>query len=405
MTYRAGRNSSPPYKPKEVGCVDPDLVSEIHAARAIPKQQRKQEVDMLFNRSWMMASCAAIWLLVPMLDSAEAQLPSAPNAQAPAAQYPAATARPAQVPTGRAAAANGRAATNSQAAANGQAAPAANRQATAQQPANPFNLTPAEKARLDQILGFWEKKSSGVKTYSCKFKRWDYSSVFGPPDPKAAATISDGILRYAAPDKGEFKVEEISEYKAGVGGKPPAYPKRKSDHEEHWICDGDSVFELNGKARQLVEEKLPPEMKGNAIADGPLPFVFGAKREKLLARYWMREMVPPEKSKGEYWIDVRPKTREDAANFQRITVILDEKEFLPKAMQIFPPGFSSKNWTRQAYLFTDRDVNNPLQRNQEWLGRFISPRVSAWVGNESCETLVSRCPMGLPGESPAIPCN
>ena len=113
----------------------------------------------------------------------------------------------------------------------------------------------------------------------------------------------------------------------------------RSDHEEHWICDGLAVFELNGKAKQLREERLPPEMQGKGITNGPLPFLFGAKKDQLLEKYWLKEIVPPDDRPGEYWIDARPKTREDAANFQRILVILDEKQFLPIAMQVFPPGW------------------------------------------------------------------
>jgi len=241
---------------------------------------------------------------------------------------------------------------------------------------DPFQLGQAEKERLEKVLGFWEQRSSQVKTYSCKFKRWDYNSVFGPKDPNAAAAIYDGTIRYASPDKGEFHVNTIAKYQAGKNGGPPQFIPERAEHEEHWICDGRSVFELNGKTKQLIEERLPPDMKGNAIADGPLPFMFGAKKEKLMARYWLRELQPPENSKGQYWIEARPKTRGDAANFQRVTVILDEKEFLPMAMQIFPPGWNGRqNWTRQTYRFDDRKVNDPLQRGQDWLGQFISPQL------------------------------
>ena len=45
---------------------------------------------------------------------------------------------------------------------------------------DPFRLTESEKQRLDNILGFWETRSSKVKTYSCDFTRLDYDAVFGP---------------------------------------------------------------------------------------------------------------------------------------------------------------------------------------------------------------------------------
>ena len=240
---------------------------------------------------------------------------------------------------------------------------------------NPYKLTAEQQKRLETLLGFWEKKSDSVKTYSCEFLRWEYDSVFGPPNPKLARQKAKGVIRYAAPDKGEFRVQRTGEYQAVANSKKTdPYPMKDSDHEEHWICDGASVFELDGKTKQLRQEKLPPEMKGNRIADGPLPFMFGARKEKLLARYWMRELVPPNGKKGEYWFEAQPKFKEDAANYQRIRLVLDEKDYLPKFMEVFPPAYDGrKNWTRTVYAFTNRKVNDPIQRSQQWLGRFISP--------------------------------
>ncbi|MEM7313119.1 MAG: TIGR03009 domain-containing protein, partial [Planctomycetota bacterium] len=240
---------------------------------------------------------------------------------------------------------------------------------------NPYKLTPQQQKRLETLLEFWEKKSNSVKTYSCQFVRWEYDSVFGPQDPKIARQKAEGVIRYVSPDKGEFKIERSGEYKADQDPKNRGtFPMKVSNHEEHWICDGRNVFELDGKNKQLRQEKLPPEMQGQRIADGPLPFMFGARKEKLLARYWMRELVPPNGKKGEYWFEAQPKFREDAANYQRIRLVLDEKEYLPKFMEVFPPAFDGRtNWSRTVYAFTNRKVNDPLQRGQQFLGRFISP--------------------------------
>jgi len=240
--------------------------------------------------------------------------------------------------------------------------------------ADPFKLTAKEVKRLEEVLGYWQTRSSKVKTYECKFVRWQYDSVFGPANPQQAKTQSDGIIRYAAPDKGEFKVERIGEFNPATASEQIAM--KKSDHDEHWICDGERVFELNGKSKTLREERLPPEMRGKGIAAGPLPFMFGANRDDLMARYWMKEVVPPNGRDDQFWIEARPKYREDAANFQRILVILDEKVFLPTAMQVFPPTYDGKtNWSREAYVFNHRKVNDPLQLGRDFLGRFISPGV------------------------------
>ena len=241
---------------------------------------------------------------------------------------------------------------------------------------DPFQLTPKEKERLDMVLGFWQGRSAKVKTYECKFVRWEYDNVFGPADPRLAKSQAEGIMRYAAPDKGEFKVEKIGEYNPANKDPKQKFVLKPSNHDEHWICDGRSVFELNGKTKTLREERLPPEMQGKSIAAGPLPFMFGAKKDELLARYWMKELVPPKGRGEEYWIEARPKFRDDAANFQKILVILDQEHFLPTAMQVFPPTWDGrKNLTRTVYAFNNRKVNDPLHlANQRFLRRFISPK-------------------------------
>ena len=257
--------------------------------------------------------------------------------------------------------------------------PAANRPAN--QPAavpkalaDPFQLKPGEVKRLEEVLGFWQGRSSKVKTYECNFVRWEYDTTFGPADPQLPRTQGAGKIRYAAPDKGEFKVEKLGSFDANAPKQP--IKLKPSDHEEHWICDGQSVFNLNGATKTLSEERLPPEMRGKGIAAGPLPFMFGAKKDELMTRYWMKEVLPPKERTGEYWIEARPKFRDDAANFQRILVILDQKNFLPTAMQVYPPTYDGKsNLSRTVYSFSERKVNHPLQMGQKFLGRFISPGV------------------------------
>ena len=240
----------------------------------------------------------------------------------------------------------------------------------------PFRLSPQEQKRVDEILAYWEVVSDKVHTYTAKFQRNEYDPVFGPKDPKTPRTVGEGIIRYSAPDKGEFKLDTIGQYTPPTKpGGQPQYPKKPVEFDEHWICDGTSIYEFNTKTKQLIETKLPPDMQGQHIADGPLPFMFGAKKEKLKARYWIRELKPPADKVGQYRLEVHPKLREDAMNFSRVGVILDEKQYLPIALQIYPPNYDArKNWARTVYIFTDRQVNSPIDRGRQFLDRFISPK-------------------------------
>ena len=75
---------------------------------------------------------------------------------------------------------------------------------------------------------------------------------------------------------------------------------------EHWVCDGNSVYEINHQTKQLIETKLPPDMRGKAIAEGPLPFMFGAKKDTIRARYWIRE-IPRKQAADPYHLEFVPK--------------------------------------------------------------------------------------------------
>jgi len=202
-----------------------------------------------------------------------------------------------------------------------------------QAPQVPFQLTPQQQADVDAVLRNWEQRSAKISTLKCNFKMWEYDSVFGPADkPKKE---SSGSIKYVRPDKGFYKVD-------GAEG-------------EHWISDGKSIYELNHTKKQLIERKLPPELQGKAISDGPLPFIFGIEAEKVKHRYFVR-VITPQGSKGQIWLEAYPKYRQDAANFQRIEVILAEADFLPFAVQLYLPNGKS----RTVYRFSDFSVNNPL---------------------------------------------
>ena len=175
-------------------------------------------------------------------------------------------------------------------------------------------LTTEAQQRLDQIMQFWEQRSNQVKTYSCKFYRWEYDSNFGPSNKPR--TKSQGEIYYKAPDKGEFKVNSLTFHTVArdAQGKPipgakPVFVERPGEHGEHWICDGATIYEYDPRAKKLYERKLPPEFQGKAIVDGPLPFLFGAKADGLKQRYWLRELPP--QNDGEYWLEAFPKTKKD----------------------------------------------------------------------------------------------
>lgn len=252
----------------------------------------------------------------------------------------------------------------------------------------PFELSAQQQAFVDQILELWERESGKIKSYKSSFERWEYDPVFGPAGdvPK---TKSLGLLRYARPDKGMFRITDMLHYTAPASGdEQPTWKAREGETGEHWVCDGEAVYEFNALKKQMIVSPLPPEMRGKAIADGPLPFLFGAEKEKLKARYFIRVSQSNEK---EIWLEAYPRRQEDAANFQRVELILNRSQFLPSAMQVYLPNGKS----RTVYIFNDAKINDPLE---VFVGVFQQPRTPlGWT------KVVEPLPTGAPTTQPLEP--
>jgi len=239
-----------------------------------------------------------------------------------------------------------------------------------------FQLNQLEQAYLDEVLAAWQRESGKIITFECSFQRLEYNVAFGP-GPNIPLNVNKGQLSYHRPDKGSFQITEIKTFQAKPA--PPGQPqpdkiegdwvKQPNAVGEHWVCDGKAVYEYRHEQKQLVERPIPPHLQGQGIADGPLPFLFGAEPEKLKQRYWMRIEQQLNKDPNVIWIVAQPKGQAQAADFSKVEVMLDRQRLLPTAMQVHLP-----NGSRHVYLFdiANAEVNSPLAR----LGAiFQRPRV------------------------------
>lgn len=251
--------------------------------------------------------------------------------------------------------------------------PPAGKQAPVQVPPG-FNLNTLQQARLDQVLNAWEMKSGKIDTFKCSFERWEYNVAFGP-GRNIPLNKDKGELSYHRPDMGSFQITEVNTFQAQAvppGQQPAAQPqgtwvKQPDAIGEHWVCDGKSIFEYRHDQKQLVERPIPPQLQGKAIADGPLPFLFGAEAEKLKQRYWIRI---EQENADQFWLVARPKFQEQAAEFTEVDVMLDRQQLLPTHMQVHLP-----NGSRHLYMFdlANASVNSPLARLQAMFERPRTP--------------------------------
>jgi TIGR03009 family protein len=216
-----------------------------------------------------------------------------------------------------------------------------------QPPAAPFTLTPQEESQVDRVLGLWEQRNKGIKTFDSTFTRWVYDVVaLGPNVPKS---IDFGTIRYAAPDRGSYSVDATEKN----GQKAPV----EGGQAEKWICDGKSVFFFDATKKQLVEHKLPPALQGKAIADSPLPFLFGAQAQKLKQRYWIKINPLPPGVQDQIELEAWPRYQQDKANFDHANFIITASKMEPYALKIV----DTNKQDYRVYRFDDIVINNPLR--------------------------------------------
>ena len=252
-----------------------------------------------------------------------------------------------------------------------------------QPPTQPFpQLSPQHIKYIDDLLGIWEQSSSQVKRYTCDYMCWEYDPEFcnwrDPGNNKLAAyMIKTGEIRFSDPDKARFETSALWGFDGPPAepGQDPKYQQRdKEENRERWICDGKAIYEFDFQNQRLYETDIPAEMQGQGLANSPLPFLFGAKKEQVLARYWVR-VITPQGAVDEYWLEAWPKRREDAQTYQKIELVIAKEDFLPKSLHIYAPNYDAvKNPVSRAFEFQNRKINSNWSNIQNALGWFVRPQ-------------------------------
>jgi TIGR03009 family protein len=226
------------------------------------------------------------------------------------------------------------------------------------QPPQGFQLNQLEETALNTVLTAWQQNNATMSTFSCSFDRYEYDNVFGPPKAKDGKDVplykNVGDLSYSRPDKGSFQITETKKWQEAPAqpGQPPNaekkgdWVKQNDAIGDHWVCDGKSVYQYRPDLKQLVEHPIPPQLQGQAIVDGPLPFLVGADANKLKQRYWMKLDQQQNQDPNQIWIIALPKYQAQAADFTEVDIILDRQQLLPLYMQVWMP-----NRSHHVYMF------------------------------------------------------
>lgn len=238
-------------------------------------------------------------------------------------------------------------------------------QAAPQQPFPPLNA--AENAQLQSVLLKWQAQSQGTKTLDCKFARWHFDNLAAPAG--IHATRADGVVKYAAPDKGLFRVDQLVFYAGMKDGKPEFKPQ-PGQFGEHWVCNGKQLIEFDRTKEECRIQDLPPEMQGQNIISSPLPFVFNLDAAQIQQRYWirLRDVGNPQV----FLVEAYPKRQEDRAQYKFVQIALNASTFAPQALIMYAPNYDVKtNAKKDHYEFSDVKRNAIGALFQKFLKNFI----------------------------------
>lgn len=238
----------------------------------------------------------------------------------------------------------------------GTAAKAGQRPGGAAAPINP---------ELGKLLTSWSRASDQIKTLHGRHTRRVYDTSF------AVEKISYGEVWFEAPDKGriDIKAVKITEKMLGERQAEGAKVQRNaqgvpfkltSDAEAKWICDGQRVFDINEEEKRAQIANLPPTLRGKAIMNSPLPFLFGMPPQEAVKRF---KMVISKDYRPEHpyvILKALPLQRQDAENWSQAEIYLNTSTYLPTSVKLLDPGEKSST----VYTFTKIEVN----KGKGWLG-------------------------------------
>ena len=266
------------------------------------------------------------------------------------------------------------------------------------QPPSFLPLSEKHQQYIQRVLLYWQSHTEKIDHYRSNFERWQFDTVYGPRN--TFKTFSTGKVRFADPDKGLFKVEKVLTYQPASGQSKASYKEVPGTHGEFWVCDGKNIFEYDFLNERLIQQVLPAELQGKNIINGPLPFLFGCNAQDIMNRFWVRA-ITPQNVKGEIWLEAYPKTIHDASNYQKVHIIIDNKDFLPKGMVIFDRSYEKgKNHSRTVFNFKEREINfaTTLEKLNPFYRNFYEPALpSGW------KKVVNAAPTAQPSRQANVP--
>ena len=232
---------------------------------------------------------------------------------------------------------------------------------------------PVDRTLVDpelwRVLADWSEKSAGIDRLEGEILRRKYETTFG------VERMGEGYFYYEAPDKGRLDLHavKITPQLLAERNKKDANVKRRkgipyklvSEQPEKWVCDGERIISMGVDEKTATVGKLPEELQGKNIMNGPLPFLFGLPPQEAVNRFTLELTRRPTQQNPFAWLKATPKRPDDAKEWREAEVILDTKAGLPAYVRLLKPSGNLE----EVYRFTKLKVNSRVGTIISLLGR------------------------------------
>jgi TIGR03009 family protein len=195
------------------------------------------------------------------------------------------------------------------------------------QPAAPPAPDP-NAAKLDEVLGKWEKAMTEVQSLLAFCNRTSIDKVFQTTE------VFEGTAKF------------VKSAQPGHSSRASLEMRKKNRPEiyEKYICTGTYLYEYAPQNKVIRIHELPAPKPGQVADDNFLSFLFGMKAAEAKRRYQLTYVPPAANDKWYYYLKIVPVAVADKADFTEARLVLSNSTFLPRQLWFRQSNGNEVTW-------------------------------------------------------------
>lgn len=221
-----------------------------------------------------------------------------------------------------------------------------------------------------KFLKDWETNTANHNRLTAKIEKYVYDNTFFTEQRGL------GEIKYEKPGKALLKLtpqktKGLKSQKTTPKGEPYTL---SGITPERWVSTGKEIFQIDDEEKKYTVMLIPPDMQGERLNEGPIPFLFGMKAEEAQRRYHFFQRKKHPKYPNSFSFRAVPQRRVDLQEYKYADVILDIENYVPIAIQLTSPTKNSVT----VYLFRPESTEVNPKKSFFDRGPFIDPDVKGY---------------------------